>query len=260
MTGLHSFKVAIDRFSTYTARQQDPGIREGKLISKGVLAWMLYSYLPNRHSFLKIIFIGVYLLYNVVPVSTVQQSESSMCIPISPLFWISFPFRSPKSIGFWVASSSRWPQARRSNKSIVREINPEYSLEGLMLKLKHQYFGHLMQRTDSLEKTLMLGKTEGGRRRGWQRIIWLDGITDSIDMSLSKLRKLVVDREAWRTAVHGVAKSQTQLSDWTELQAVWVCGPALHNNVLWLSHRKFWISDLLLRYRIIFNNSDCYNL
>ena len=128
--------------------------------------------------------------------------------------------------------------ARRYNQSILKEISPEYSLEGLMLKLKHQYFGHLMQRTDSLEKTLMLGKTEGGRRRGWQRIIWLDGITDSIDMSLSKLRKLVVDREAWRTAVHGVAKSQTQLSDWTELQAVWVCGPALHNNVLWLSHRK----------------------
>ena len=133
--------------------------------------------------------------------------------------------------------------ARRSNQSILKEINPEYSLEGLMLKLKLQYFGHLMQRSDSLEKTLMLGKIEGRRRRGWQKMRQLDGITDSMDMSLSKLREIVKDREAWRAAAHGAAKSQTQLNDWTTNYIFRDTGPSHTVNLPWEKKNEFLLGS-----------------
>ena len=131
--------------------------------------------------------------------------------------------------------------ARRSNQSILKEISPGWSLEGLLLKLKLQYFGYLMRSVDSLEKTLMLGGVGGRRRRGWQRMRWLGGITASMDMSLSKLWELVMDREAWCAVIHGVAKSRTQLRDWTELNK---CVMVVHFNVKLSNAKNFWVSFL----------------
>ena len=129
--------------------------------------------------------------------------------------------------------------ARRSNQSILKEISPEYSLEGLMLKLKLQYFGHLMRKTDSFEKPLMLGKIEGGRRTGWLRMRWLDGITDAMDMRLSRLLDLVMAREAWRTAVHGVSKSQTWLKlNWTSFH--WSVSYPNEQNKIWFVKHIIW--------------------
>ena len=141
--------------------------------------------------------------------------------------------------------------ARRSNQSILKGSSPEYSLEGLMLKLKFQYFGHLMRRTDSLEKTLLLGNIEG-RRRGWQRMRWLNGITDTMDMSLSKVQELVMDRETWCATVHGVTKNQTRLRDWTELNVLFVT--FLKNNfwLCWVFVGCTWAFSSCCKQRLLF--------
>ena len=163
-------------------------------------------------------------------------------LPRSYYIWCSWCFHClslPHSLSF--SYPVPW-NTRSSNQSILKEISPGCSLEGLMLKLKLQNFGHLMRRVDSLEKTLMLGRIVGRRRRGWQRMRWLGGITDSMDMSLGELWELVIDREAWRAAIHGVAKNRTRLSDWTELNSGTMLPKAQKLKTTHIYHLKFlWV-------------------
>ena len=183
-----------------------------------------------------------------------SSRSSFLCFPwLNKVFtWVQFclfvclflicRIMALQCVGFWntawISHNSIYvcvyiyTHARRSNQSILKEINPECSFEGLMLKLKLQYVGHLMRRADSLEKTLMLGKIEGRRRRGWQRVRSLNGITDSMDMGLSRLRELVMDREAWRAVVHGVAKPRARLRDWTELIHICIYTPSFCASLL----------------------------